>query len=534
MRTGGTGAAAWVALAVAVSASAGGDPPRVAGRELAAQRYAEVIHRMRWKVRDKKDPATGAEIDAVAPVALALGADLTDPIVTWGQKRQALEALKHLRHAGRPAIPSLVQALDLYPEDHGPQGVGHFCEVTRTLSEVDPTDERGIRAVSNWLQTVRGASICHRCGCALQVLEAAGPAAREIAAPVLEHLARSRLLMNDSFQLGKTLKAVGVSGAMAATLLQRVRDSGVSPDDQAATLRALAQDVRVLGEADRAELIRISTDLLGQRHRPLREAAAETLGVLGPPALEPLRRALRDGDYRVRAKAAAALARLGPVAASAAPELAEALDPFRGTAREAAAALVAIGPLSRPVLEDRARQAPAWIHPLLTATQRAVATGNPELADEALKQFARGPGGHGFVRIEVRHRGSGPTYDPSKHRASLHVKGGAIGPGSEGLPHFDHRVNELATNTVFQALARQQEGNRLHVVLSPEIAQSPLAGTERWIHEERLQHAVPEGVAAAYDVEIRRVCVPVVWRPLRGMGIFSGTSIEVFCKRPDE
>jgi hypothetical protein len=109
-----------------------------------------------------------------------------------------------------------VQALDLYPDDHGPQGVGHFCEVTRALSEIDPADGRGIRAVSIWLGAVRGNTICHRCGCALQLLEAAGPAARQIAAPVLEQLARSRLLMSDDFQLGKTLKAVGVSGAAAA------------------------------------------------------------------------------------------------------------------------------------------------------------------------------------------------------------------------------------------------------------------------------------------------------------------------------
>jgi HEAT repeat protein len=522
-------------LAAGVSAPASGGPPAVAARELAAKRYAEVIHRMRWKVQDKKDPATAAEIEAIAPVALALGEDLTDPTVTWSEKRPALEALKHLRHAGRPAIPALVQALDLYPGDNGPQGVGHFCEVTRTLSEVDPTDERGIRAVSTWLQQgARGHSICHRCGCALQLLEAAGPAARPIAAPVLEQLARSRLLMNDSLQLGQTLKAVGVSGAMAGTLLQRVTDSGVSPDDRAATLRALAPDAGQLGDADRAELTRISADLLGHhRHRPLREAAAETLGVLGPRALDPLRLALGDGDYRVRAKAAEALARLGPAAASAAPELVQALDPFRGTAREAAAALVAIGPLARPALEDRARQAPAWVRPLLTATVRAVESGSLQPAHEALKHFTPGPGGCGFVRIEVRHSGSGPTFDPSKHRATLHVKGGAMGPGSEGLPHFDHTVNELAPNMVFQALAGQREGDRVHVVLSPEIAQSPLAGTERWMREERLQFAVPEGTAAAYDVEIDRVCEPVIWRPLRGMGRYSDMKFEVFCKRPD-
>ena len=521
-------------LAAALRAAAGGDPPVVAARELAAERYAEVIHRMRYKVQDKKDPATADEIAAMAPVALALGADLTDPTVAWNEKRPALQALQHLRHAARPAIPALVQALDLYPNDNGPQGVGHFCEVTRALAAIDPADERGIRAVSAWLQQARG--LCHRCGCALQMLEAAGPAAREVAAPVLEQLARSRLLMSDDWQLGRTLKAVGVAGNMAATLMQRATDSAVSPDDRAETLRALAPDAGQLGDADRAELTRISGLLLAQhRHRPLREAAAETLGSLGPAALDPLRLGLRDGDYRVRAKAALALARLGPVAARAAPELVEALDPFRGTAREAAAALVAIGPLARPVLEDRARQAPAWLRPLLTATARAVESANLQPAHAALKQFTPGPGGHGFVRIEVRQRGSGPIFDPSKHRARLHVKGGAIGPGSEGLPHFDHTLNERAPNMVFQALGGQREGDQVHVVLSPEIAQSPLSGTERWMREERLKLAVPEGMAAAYDVEIGHLCEPVIWRPLRGTaGWFSDMQFELYCRRPDQ
>ena len=257
-------------LLAAVSASAGGGPPAASARELAAQRYADVIHRMRYKVQDREHPATAAEIEAVAPVALALGEDLADPTVTWSEKRVALQALQHLHHAGRPAIPALVEALDLYPENNGPQGVGHFCEVTRTLAEVDPRDERGIRAVSGWLQQVRGGSICHRCGCALQLLEAAGPEARPIAGPVLEQFARGRVIMSDDFQLGKTLKAVGVSGAMAATLMERVIDSGVSPEDRAGTLKALAQDAGQLLEADRAELARISALLLAHhRYRPL-------------------------------------------------------------------------------------------------------------------------------------------------------------------------------------------------------------------------------------------------------------------------
>ena len=519
-------------LAAAVAAAQGPSPP-AAPRALAAERHREAIHRMRYRVQDERRPVTPAEIEAIRPVVTELAADLVDPAVPWNGKRPALAALQHLRHAAAPAVPALVQVLDLYREDNGPPGVGHFCEVTRTLEVVAPQDERGIRAVTEWLQqNTKAHAICHRCGCALKALEAAGPSARAIATPVLATLAADRVLSSDDWQLGRTLAAIGVSANLSPTLMDRIGDENVSTHDRAEILRALAPDASGVGDPGR--LLGLAAGLLRHRDRNLREAAAETLGALGAPALDALRQGLRDRDFRVRAKSAASLAKLGPAAGPAAADLAEALDPFRGTAREAIAALVAIGDTALPALDARGRAAPEWLQPLIAAAAVSVRERDPRSATRALATFTPGAGGLGFVRIEVRRAGDGPVYEPGTHRARLRVTGGAIGPQAGGLPRFDHDVEgTYGPNTVFVALDGRREGDRLHVLLSPEIAQSPLQGTERWTREEALKHAVPEGTAAAYDVEIRRVCRPVVWRPISS-GWFSEMKLELACVRPDE
>jgi hypothetical protein len=532
MRFAAVAFAAAAALAPAAAASAQAPSPSLA-RALAADRHREAIHRMRYRVQDARKPVTAEEVAAIRPVVDALAADLRDSTVPWNGKRPALAALQHLRHAAAPAVPSLVETLDLYPGDDGPQGVGHFCEVTRTLEAVAPQDERGIRAVTEWLQrNTKAHSICHRCGCALKALEAAGPSAHAIATPVLAALAADRVLSSDDWQLGRTLAAIGVSANLSPTLMDRIADEKVSTYDRAEILRALARDASGVGDPRR--LLGLAAGLLRHRDRNLREAAAEALGALGPPALDALRQGLGDRDFRVRARAAAALARLGPAAAPAAAGLAEALDPFRGTAREAIAALIAVGDAALPALDARWRAAPGWLQPLIAAAGVSVRDRDPRIASRALAAFAPGPGGHGFVRIEVRRAGDGPVFAAGKHRAHLRVRGGAIGPQAEGLPRFDHDIEgTYAPNTVFVALDGRREGDRLHVVLSPEIAQSPLSGTGRWMREEALKFAVPEGTAAAYDVEIRRVCRPIVWRPIRS-GWFSEMKFELACVRPGE
>jgi hypothetical protein len=116
----------------------------------------------------------------------------------------------------------------------------------------------------------------------------------------------------------------------------------------------------------------------------------------------------------------------------------------------------------------------------------------------------------------------------------LRVKGGPSGPGSDAQPRFDHDVEgTYAPNTLFHALGGRRAGDRLHVLLSPEIAQSPLQGTERWMREEAVKYAMPEGMAAAYDVEIRSLCRPIVWRPISS-GWFSDLKLELACVRPTD
>jgi hypothetical protein len=487
---------------------------------------------MRFRVQDERKPVTPAEIASIRPVVEELAADLRNPAVPWNGKRPALAALQHLRQAALPAVPALVETLDLYREDNGPQGVGHFCEVTRALEAVAPRDERSIRAVAAWLkQNTQAHSICHRCGCALKMLETAGPAAREIAGPVVERLAASRILASDDWQLGRTVAAMGIAGDASATLMARVQDENVSTYDRAETLLALGRDAGRVRDSSR--LLGLAAQFVTHPDRGLREAAAETLGALGPPALDALRVGLRDAHYKVRARSAASLARLGAAAAPAAADLVTALDPFRGTAREAIAALAAIGPPAASAIQTGMARAPDWLRPLLFAAATTARTSDARPALEALSSFTPGPGGHGFVRVEVRRAGRGAVFVPGEHRATLGVKGGATGPGTEGRPRFDVEVNAAyAPNTVFHALAGRREGDAVTVLMSPEIAQSPISGTDRWQRHEALRNAIPDGAAAAYEVEIRRVCRPIVWRFLRGS--MYEFSFEVACVQPSE
>ena len=404
------------ALAV-LAATAVVQQPSVPPRTLAAERHEEAIHRMRYRLMDERKPVTAAEIAAIRPVVDELAADLVDPSLGWNHRRPALRALQHLRQAAVPAIPTLVQVLDMYREDNGPPGVGHFCEVTQTFEAVAPRDERAIRAVTEWLQqNTKSHSICHRCGCALQALEAAGPAARAIASPVLQTLAGDRVLSSDDFQLGRTLAAVGVSAALSPTLMDRMADEGVSTYDRAEILRALAKDASQVPDPQR--LLGLAAQLLGHRDRNLREAAAETLGALGPPALDPLRLAIARprlpraresgrlaGEARPGRRTRVRRSRRGARPVPRHRQGGHRRARRRGRRRDSGA--------------GRARARRAGLDaPLVFAGVASVRARDPRLGLRALDAFTRGPGGHGFVRVEVKREGRGPIFFPASTAAA--------------------------------------------------------------------------------------------------------------------
>src|SRR5262249_45799839 len=156
------------------------------------------------------------------------------------------------------------------------------------------------------------------------------------AGPVLDRLARGRLLTTYSNQLAKAIEAIGGAPAMVPALLSRAADEQVLPDDRAASLRTLAKSYGALSANDQGECRATAERLLSSDVADLREAAADSLGAAGPPALEALVRALGDAHYKVRATAARSLARLGPAAAPARRPLIAALDPFLGTGEAAA------------------------------------------------------------------------------------------------------------------------------------------------------------------------------------------------------
>lgn len=85
----------------------------------------------------------------------------------------------------------------------------------------------------------------------------------------------------------------------------------------------------------------------------LADTAADALARIGPEAVSPLVETLRDDDPNVRARAARALAHLGPMAAPAVQSLRQALkDEDARVRRHAARALGQIGPAARAAIPD--------------------------------------------------------------------------------------------------------------------------------------------------------------------------------------
>lgn len=61
---------------------------------------------------------------------------------------------------------------------------------------------------------------------------------------------------------------------------------------------------------------------------------------------------------------------------------------------------------------------------------------------------------------------------------------------------------------------------------------APTAGTlAQVLHAyHTVRHLLPDGSGAVFDVEIRRVCEPVIWTVFRGSGIWSPVRFELYCR----
>jgi HEAT repeats len=464
-----------------------------------------------------------------AEVAREIASDLTDPALGPAQMNPAFEDLKQMGPLAAGITDVLVA--HLHDQDKGSEywRTAYFCEVTRTMAKVAPRDPAVIRALANALAQSKGSADGHRNGCALEALKVAGPAAAPIAGPILKELARTHVQTTYPHQLSEAIEAMGVGGSMAAGLVGRATDDQIGIDDRAAALRTLGKSYRDMSPNDQAEVRAAAAKLLDDPYPPVRVAAAEALGPAGPAALDALVHGLDDARYDVRAAILRSLARLGPAAAPAREKLVAALDPFLGTGEAAAEALVAIGPAALASVEARARTAPRALRPLAEATARAIQAGDMAPVRQALQAaYGHGPGVTGYVDVEVLAAGEGQAYEPNGRRIKARFRGGPYSPSGPVAPLVEGTLTvDNAPNAFFGALSGRRAGDRVRVLLSPEAIPDPYAAIQT---VGRPPTRLPVAVGGAFDVEVLRVCEPVIWTVLQGGGIIGPVRFEAYCR----
>jgi hypothetical protein len=528
---------AWTSSAAcvlgALAAAAPYTAPDTAGRRLRGEASA-IGRRVREPGRTHNSGVGRLDERAfrerASEVARELSGDLRDPTLTARDKDDALAGLREIGPLAAVVAPVLVAVLHDHDRDESPNArVAFFCAVTRAMETVAPRDPAVIEALAGALdREPAGGGTCHRCACALEALIASGPAAKEIAGPALARLARgpSRVEHN---RLEQAIEAVGAGSAMMPTLLARATRPGVSIDDRAASLRALAKSFGQLSPDDQ-EAVRVNVEpYLFDRYVEIRVASAELLGLTGPRALSSLMRALDDPRYEPRAAAARALARLGPAAAPARSALIAGLDPFLGTGEAAAEALVAMGPVAHPDVDAAARSAPRHLRPLVEATASAVASGDMAPVRAALARAYTRLQPSGYADVEVLQPGPGKAYAANAFRIRARIRGGVYTPGGPPAPAVDETlIVDGAPNALFAALNGRHEGDRLRVRLSPETVPDPYFRFPTPRPASVAQF--PVGSGADFEVEIQEVCEPVIWTIFKGGGIVGPIRFESHCR----
>ena len=306
--------------------------------------------------------------------------------------------------------------------------------------------------------------------------------------------------------------------------VERVLDATVAPADRAQALRTLGTHAAAT-PGDRVLVRDTAAKVLDSGVTEIRTAAAEALGATGPEGVPALTKALGDYHYEVRAAAATALGHIGKPALPAAGALAAALDPFLGVAAEAGNALVAIGSEALPIVEARVKAVPATdpARPVLVAVMLTLRLGRDHLTEALEKELPHGPDGKGFVSIEpLRTTTAGMAYQPEKHR--IRVRFTVLHYGSlRRLPDDMQETSLVAwqgVNTGLAALAGRRAGDRVRLLMSPDIAQSLVFGTSK--HQTRSRTHV-SGTTGYFDVTIDGVCEPQIWT------LFGSFKIETSC-----
>ena len=189
-----------------------------------------------------------------------------------------------------------------------------------------------------------------------------------------------------------------------------------------------------------------------------------------------------------------------------------------------------MGPIAQADVDAAARSAPRHLRPLVDATARAIRTSTMAPVREALSTaYVQVRGGEGYADVEVLEAGQGKVYTPHGHRIKVRIRGGVYTPGGPPPPAFDYTLTvDDAPNALFGALAGRRAGDRLRVRLSPETIPDPYGRLPTKRPSSVTEF--PVGAGADFDVEIMRVCEPVIWKIFRGGGIVGPIEFETHCR----
>jgi hypothetical protein len=318
--------------------------------------------------------------------------------------------------------------------------------------------------------------------------------------------------------------------AQARRAAELVLDSTAAPQMRAETLRALGVDAA--GEpGDRPFVRETAMRVLDSGLPEIRVAAAQALGATGPDSVPGLIRAMQDAHYEVRTAAALGLGTFGRYSLPAADALAGALDPFLGVAAEAGSALLAIGPEALPSVEARlkAAQPTDRARPMLIAVERSLRDGRDHLSQALEHDVPHGPDGKGFIWIEpLRTTATGTAYVPGKHRIRARFATLPYGPPRK-IPEDIRETSLVAwesVNTGLAALAGRRAGDRVRLLMSPDIAESLVFGTSQ--HSTRARTHI-SGTPGYFDVKIERVCEPQIWTLYKGGPTIGPIAFEMSC-----
>jgi len=210
------------------------------------------------------------------------------PTIQW-----SLKALQHLGPVAKPATEELIAIVD-----DAERPIMQRAAALEALARIGTADSRAVQAVVKMLTRRRDAGVSRH-----------------------DHLLLRRLAA-DSIAL------IGPEAFVAVPSLVRT-----SRHYDAELRRTSVRALGAMGARGQQAVVPLAESLTKDDSFAVRDAAADALAQIGPPALPALKKLLTDDDPEVRARAALSLGKMGPPAKPALDDLDYALDDRDGWVR---------------------------------------------------------------------------------------------------------------------------------------------------------------------------------------------------------